>query len=59
MIKLLSEKEELFSRESRVKNEAVENCKQLRQQIDQLRQSLSDSVNSGEFQWSIVAMVAL
>lgn len=49
LIKLVSDKEELFNRESRGKNEALENCTRLKQQIDQLKQQLCAKVNSGEF----------
>ena len=58
MIKLVSEKEELFSRETRVKNEALESCKQLKQQIEQLKQQLCDKVNSGKLLCSVVTIVA-
>ena len=46
---MVSDKEELFHRESRVKNEVMENCTQLKQQIAQLKQQLCDKVNTGKF----------
>ena len=48
-VKMVSDKEELFHRESRVKNEVMENCMQLKQQIAQLKQQLCDKVNTGKF----------
>ena len=45
---MVSDKEELFHRESRVKNEVMENCTQLKQQIAQLKQQLCDKVNTGK-----------
>ena len=59
LIKLVSDKEELFARESRVKNEALESCTQLKQQIEKLRQQLSGKVNSGKSLCNEVTMVTL
>jgi len=59
LIKLVSDKEELFNRESRFKSEALENCTRLQQQIEQLKQQLCTTVHSGMyFMCSSIAMVA-
>ena len=48
LIKLVSDKEELFNRESRVKNEVLENCANLKQQIEQLKHQLYDKMNTSK-----------
>lgn len=48
LIKMVSDKEELFNRESRLKSEVLDNCTNLKQQIGQLKQQLCDKVNSGK-----------
>lgn len=58
LIKLVSDKEELFSREIRIKNEALENCTRLNQQIDQLKQQLRDKMSSGKVVHNVVSLIA-
>lgn len=52
-MKIVTDKDEVLKRESRIKNDMLENCTQLSQQIEQLKQQLSDKVNSGKFYFII------
>jgi len=48
LVKLVSEKQDLVSRESQGKKEALENCANLKQKLEELSRQLSTRVNSGK-----------
>jgi len=57
LVKLVSDKQELVTRESQGKKEALENCANLKQRVEELLRQLSTRVNSSKYLLVVAVLV--